>query len=143
MRDYGKLAHCRWECKYHLVWIPKYRKKVIYGKLRKQVGKELRKLCEEKKIELLEGNARPDHIHMLVSIPPKFSVSYVVGYLKGRSAIRIHREYLERRRNFTGYHFWARGYCVSTVGLDEARVKNYIREQELRDRKEDQLKIPL
>jgi len=143
MKEYGKLSHCRWECKYHVVFIPKYRKKILYGKLRNQVGKELRKLCEEKGVDLLEGHARAEHIHMCVSIPPKFSVSEVVGFLKGKSAIRIHREYLNRQRNFTGYHFWARGYYVSTVGLDEAKVREYIREQELHDRKEDQLKFPL
>lgn len=143
MKGCGKLSHCRWECKYHLVFIPKYRKKVLYGRLRNQVGKILRKLCEEKKLELLEGHARENHIHMCVSIPPKFSVSEIVGYLKGKSAIRVHREYLGRKRNFTGYHFWARGYYVSTVGLDEARIRNYIREQEAHDRQVDQLSIPL
>ena len=117
-----------------MVLIPKYRHKVFFAKSRKQVGEFLRELCRYKGIELLEGNAQPDHIHMCVSIPPKYSVSMIIGYLKGKSAIRIHRELLKRKRGFTNLHFWIRGYCVSTVGLDEDKVRKYIREQEKMDR---------
>ena len=143
MQDYNKMSHCMWECKYHLVFIPKYRKKILYGKLRKEIGQVLRKLCNEKKVEILEAHAMPDHVHMCVSIPPKYSVSGIVGYLKGKSAIRFHREYTISQNRFIGYHFWARGYFVSTVGLDEARVRNYIRNQEVNDRKADQLRLDL
>ena len=134
----NKLAHTVWECKYHIVWIPKYRRKVIYGKLRQDIGKILRRLCQYKGIEIIEGNACTDHIHMCVSIPPKYSVSSIVGYLKGKSAIEIFENYSKLRRNFRGHHFWARGYYVSTVGLDEAKVRNYIKNQEDSDRLGDQ-----
>jgi putative transposase len=128
MHDWRSLSHVRWECKYHVV-IPKYRKKVFYGKSRARIGEILRDLCKQRGIELIEGNARPDHIHMCLSIPPKYSVSNTVGFLKGKSAVRIHRE-LEGHRRMTGLHFWATGYCVSTVGLDEETIREYIREQE-------------
>jgi len=111
------------------VFIPKYRKKVFYGKLRKRVGNILRALCQQKGVELLEGHAMSDHIHLCLSIPPKYSVAHVVGFLKGKSAVRIHRELMNERR-MTGLHFWAKGYCVSTVGYDEDTVRAYIRDQE-------------
>lgn len=129
MHDWQSLAHVRWECKYHVVIIPKYRRKVLYGRLRRKVGRILRELCEQRGVELLEGKAAIDHVHMCLSIPPKFSVSHTVGFLKGKSAVRIHRELLHERR-MTGLHFWATGYCVSTVGLDEDRIRKYIREQD-------------
>ena len=129
MHDWQSLAHVRWECKYHVVIIPKYRRKVLYGRLRRRVGRILRELCEQRGVELLEGKAAIDHVHMCLSIPPKFSVSHTVGFLKGKSAVRIHRELLHERR-MTGLHFWATGYCVSTVGLDEDRIRKYIREQD-------------
>ena len=129
MKDFDSLAHVRWECKYHVIFIPKYRRKVIYGKLRASVGAILRDLCEQKAIGLLEGHAMSDHVHLCLSIPPKYSVAYTIGFLKGKSAVRIHRELLHERR-MSGLHFWATGYCVSTVGLDEGRVRQYIREQE-------------
>jgi len=129
MHEWQSLSHVRWECKYHVVTIPKYRLKVLYGKLRKQIGPMLRELCRQKGVELLEGHTMPDHIHMCLSIPPKLSVAHVIGFLKGKSAVRIHRELLKERR-MTGLHFWATGYCVSTVGLDEERIRKYIREQE-------------
>jgi putative transposase len=119
----------RWECKYHVVIIPKYRKKVLYGRLRGAVGRILRELCDQRGVELVEGHAMADHVHMCLSIPPKFSVSHTIGFLKGKSAVRVHRELLRERR-MTGLHFWATGYCVSTVGLDEERIRKYIREQE-------------
>ena len=130
MKDWKSLAHTRWECKYHIVFVPKYRKKVLYGKRRRRVGEIIRELCHYKGVELLEGHAMPDHIHICVSIPPKFSVSMTVGYLKGKSAIRIHRELFGQKRNFTNLHFWTRGYCVSTVGLDEETIRAYIKNQE-------------
>ena len=129
MHEWQSLSHVRWDCKYHVVIVPKYRHKVFYGKLRKRVGEILRELCRQRGIELIEGHARPDHIHMCLSIPPKFSVAFTLGFLKGKSAVRIHRELLKERR-MTGLSFWAVGYCVSTVGLDEEAVKKYIREQE-------------
>jgi len=129
MHDWESLAHVRWECKYHVVIIPKYRRKVFYGQFRAKIGAILRELCRQRGIELLEGRSMPDHIHMCVSIPPKFSVAHTLGFLKGKSAVRIHRELLHERR-MTGLSFWATGYCVSTVGLDEDRVRRYIREQE-------------
>lgn len=129
MHEWQSLSHVRWECKYHVVITPKYRRKVLYGKLRGQVGRILRELCEQRDVELVEGNAQPDHIHMCLSIPPKYSVSHTIGFLKGKSAVRIHRELLQAKR-MTDLHFWSKGYCVSTVGLDEERIRKYIREQD-------------
>ncbi len=130
MHDWQSLSHVRWDCKYHVVIVPKYRKKVIYGKLRRQVGPILRRLCQQRGITLLEGHAMSDHIHMCLSVPPKFSIAHTIGYLKGKSAVLIHRQLLHERR-MTGLSFWATGYCVSTVGLDEETIRRYIREQEL------------
>jgi putative transposase len=127
MREWQNQSHVRWYCRYHIVSVPKYRQKAIFGTLRKDIGKILRELCDQMGIELVEGHAMPDHVHLCLSIPPKYSVANAVGRLKGKAAIRIHREYLGRTRNFTGLHFWARGYCVSTVGLDEAVIRQYIR----------------
>ena len=138
MQDFDSLSHVRWDCKYHVVFIPKYRRKVLYGKLRRGVGAILRDLCRQRGVELLEGHALPDHVHLLLSIPPKYSVSYTVGFLKGKSAVRIHRELLRERR-LTGLHFRAVGYCVSTVGLDEEAVRQYIRGQEELDRQQGHL----
>jgi putative transposase len=129
MHEWKSLSHERWDCKYHVVIVPKYRHKVFYGRMRRRVGEILRELCRQRGIELLEGHAKPEHIHMCLSIPPKFSVSFTVGFLKGKSAVRIHRELLKERR-MTGLSFWSVGYCVSTVGLDEETIKKYIREQE-------------
>ena len=138
MQDFDSLSHVRWDCKYHVVFIPKYRRKVLYGKLRRGVGAILRDLCRQRGVELLEGHALPDHVHLLLSIPPKYSVSYTVGFLKGKSAVRIHRELLRERR-VTGLHFWATGYWGSTVGRDEEAVSRYIREQEKRDSNQGEL----
>ena len=118
MHDWQSLSHVRWDCKYHVVIVPKYRKKVIYGKLRRQVGPILHRLCQQRGITLLEGHAMSDHIHMCLSVAPKFSIAHTIGYLKGKSAVLIHRQLLHERR-MTGLSFWATGYCVSTVGLDE------------------------
>ena len=135
------LAHTVWECKYHVVWVPRKRRKVVYGKLRKEIGQILRRLCEYKGVELIEGNACIDHIHMCIAIPPKYAVSTVVGYLKGKSAIHIARTDRGKERNFTGENFWARGYFVSTVGADEDAVREDIRDQEQEDIRLDQLKL--
>ena len=121
MHDWDSLAHVRWECKYHVVIIPKYRHKVFYGNMRQRIGPILRDLCRQRGVELLEGHCMPDHIHMCLSIPPKYSVAHTLGYLKGKSAVRIHRELLQERR-MTGLHFWATGYCVSTVGLAQQSI---------------------
>ena len=141
MSDYESLSHARWECKYHVVFIPKYRKKTIYGELRKHLGAVLRKLAEQRESRIEEGHLVSDHVHIMISIPPKYSVAHVVGYIKGKSAIHIARTYAGRRRNFVGQHFWARGYFVSTVGRDEAAVRDYIRDQEREDRRQEQLRL--
>ena len=133
MKDYKSLSHTRWDCKYHIVFIPKKRKKLIYGDLRKYLGEIFHELARQKGVEILEGHLMRDHVHICLSIPPKFSVSNVVGYLKGKSAIAIARQFRGKQRNFTGENFWARGYFVSTVGLDEQVVRNYIRHQEEQD----------
>ena len=137
----GSLSHTKWECKYHVVFIPKYRKKVLYKGLRQYLGEIFRKLAGQKESQVLEGHLQPDHAHMLISIPPKYSVSQVIGYIKGKSAIHIAREYGERKRNFVGQHFWARGYWVSTVGRDEKVIREYIQKQEDEDKKLEQLKL--
>jgi putative transposase len=130
MKDWKSQAHVRWECKYHVVIVPKYRKKALYGKLRSEIGSIFRELCRYKGIELEEGKAMADHIHMLLSIPPKYSIAMTVGYLKAKSAIRIHRGLMKMRGTLFGRSFWSRGYFVSTVGLDEAEIRQYIKEQE-------------
>ena len=142
MREGSSQSHVKWYCRYHIVFTPKYRKRVIYGDLRKQVGRIIRRLCEEHKVELIEGHAMGDHVHLLLSIPPKFSVANTIGFIKGKSAIRIHREHLGRKRNFTGFHFWARGYCVSTVGLDEQTVRDYVKHQEKEEKRQEQFEFP-
>ena len=121
------LSHTTWECKYHVVWIPKCRKKALYGQLRKHLGEVLHELARQKESKVLEGHLQSDHIHMLISIPPKYAVSQVIGYMKGKSAIHIARTYLGQKKNYNGMHFWARGYFVSTVGIDEEVVRAYIR----------------
>ena len=141
MDDVGTLAHTKWECKYHVVFIPKYRRKALYGELRKDLGGVFRRLAEQKECRVEEGHLMADHVHMLMSIPPKYAVSQVVGYMKGKSAIHIARTYLGRRQNFVGEHFWARGYFVSTVGRDETVVREYIHHQEEEDKRVDQLSM--
>ena len=141
MEQYQSLNHTKWECKYHVVWIPKYRKKKLYVDLRKLLGEVFKALAGHREAKILEGHLMVDHIHMLIEIPPKYSVAQVVGYLKGKSAIHIARTFEGRQRNFTGAHFWARGYFVSTVGLDESVIREYIRNQEEIDKREDQLNL--
>jgi len=141
MTDYQSLAHTKWECKYHVVWIPKYRRKKLFVELRKELGPVLRALAQQKGSEIIEGKFLADHVHILIAIPPKYAVSQVIGYIKGKSAIHIARNYGGRQRNFTGEHFWARGYFVSTVGVEEEVVRQYIRQQEDEDRRVEQLRL--
>jgi putative transposase len=139
MDNYESLRHTKWECKYHVVFIPKCRRKTLYGKLRGHLGQVFRELASQKESTILEGHLVLDHVHMLISIPPKYSVAQVVGYIKGKSAIHIARTFGERQRDFVGEHFWARGYFVSTVGRDEKVIREYIQRQEQEDRRIDQL----
>ena len=141
MNNFHSLSHTTWDCKYHLIWIPKYRKKVLFGSLRKYLGDVFRELALQKESKVLEGHLMGDHVHMLVSIPPKYAVSQVVGYIKGKSAIHIARTYAGYRHNFIGQNFWARGYFVSTVGRDEDAIRKYIKRQEDADKRIDQLKL--
>ena len=141
MHNYESLSHSKWECKYHIVFIPKYRRKSLFGELRQHLGSVFHELARQKECEIVEGHLMADHVHMLMSIPPKYAVAQVLGFLKGKSAIHIARTYAGRRRNFVGQHFWARGYLVSTVGKDEATVRKYIQEQELADKRLDQLEM--
>jgi putative transposase len=141
MEDEQSLRHTRWDCKYHVVWIPKYRRKTLYGQLRKYLGEVMRKLAIQRESVVIEGHLMTDHIHMLISIPPKYSVSQVIGYIKGKSAIHIARAYIGQKKNFTGQQFWARGYYVSTVGLDEEMVRSYIKKQEQEDQRLEQMNM--
>ena len=141
MNDVESLSHTKWECKYPIVFIPKYRKKALYGALRQQLGDLLRQLAMQRESRIEEGHLMRDHVHMLVSIPPKYSVSQVVGYMKGKSAIHIARTFMGKPRNFTGESFWARGYFVSTVGRDEKEIREYIQKQEQEDQRIDQLTL--
>lgn len=141
MEDYQSLAHTKWDCKYHVVFIPKRRKKAIFGAIRKHLGVVLHELAGQRGSKILEGHLMSDHVHICISIPPKYSVANVVGYIKGKSAISIARRFMGRNRNFAGENFWARGYFVSTVGLDEEMVRAYIRQQEKEDEHYDQLKL--
>ena len=129
MREINSLNHTRWECKYHVVFIPKYRKKVIFGQIRRELGEVFHSLAGQKESSIEAGHLMLDHVHMMLSIPPKYAVSQVVGYIKGKSAIHIARRYVGRQRNYVGQHFWARGYFVSTVGRDEQVIREYIRHQ--------------
>ncbi len=141
MREYQSLSYTKWNCKYHIVFIPKRRKKVIFGKLRKYLGQLFHELAKQKDCKIEEGHLMPDHVHMCISIPPKYAVSNVVGFIfiKGKSAISMARQFMGKAKNFTGENFWARGYFVSTVGLDEEVVKAYIREQEKAEERYEQL----
>ena len=141
MENSQSLSHTKWECKYHVVWIPKCRRRVLFGELRQHLGDVLHELARQRESRILEGHLQPDHVHMLISIPPKYSVSQVIGYIKGKSAIHIARTYLGQRRHFIGMHFWARGSFVSTVGADEEVVRAYIRTQEQEDTRLEQLTL--
>ncbi len=131
--SYESLSHSKWECKYHLIFVPKYRKKVLYGKIRQYLGPVFHELAKQKDCKILEGHMVQDHVHMLISIPPKYAVSQIVGYIKGKSAIAVARQFSGRKRNFNGESFWARGYAVSTVGYEELKIREYIKNQEQLD----------
>jgi putative transposase len=141
MADEKSLAHSVWDCKYHIVWIPKYRKKRLYGELRQYLGDILHGLAVQRESRILEGHLCIDHIRKMIEIPPKYAVAQVVGYIKGKSAIAIARNFMGRRQNFTDQNFWARGYYVSTVGLNEEAIRKYIRNQETEDKRLDQLEL--
>src|ERR1035437_9154669 len=141
MDEAESLKHTKWECKYHVVFIPKCRRKTLYQELRQYLGEVFRRLAEQKESQIEEGHLRPDHVHMMIAIPPKYAVSQVIGYIKGKSAIHLARVYGERKWNFVGQHFWARGFWVSTVGREEAVIREYIRKQEEEDKRLDQLNL--
>ena len=141
MDEFESLSHAKWEYKYHVVFIPKGRRKALYGHLRQHLGGVFRQLALQKESRIEEGHMLVDHVHMLISIPPKYAVSQVVGYIKGKSAIHLARTYGEKKRNFVGQHFWARGYFVSTVGRDETVIRQYIRNQEREDSRLEQLNL--
>ena len=141
MDEFESLSHSQWECKYHVVFIPKCRRRTLYEHLRRHLGEVFHKLAKQKESRIEEGHLMADHVHMLIVIPPKYAVSQVIGYIKGKSAIHLARVYGERKRNFVGQHFWARGYFVSTVGRDEALIREYIRHQEREDQRLEQLHL--
>ena len=132
--SYESLSHSRWDCKYHLVFVPKHRKKRLYGEIRRYLGKVFHELAQQKDCKILEGHMVQDHVHMLIAIPPKYAVSQIVGYIKGKSAIAVARQFNGKKRNFNGESFWARGYAVSTVGYEELKVREYIKHQEQLER---------
>jgi putative transposase len=127
---YQSLSHSKWDCKYHVVFVPKRRRKALYGSIRQQLGPILRELARQKQCQIIEGHLMPDHVHMVMAVPPKYAVASVIGFIKGKSAIAIARQFGGRERNFTGEHFWARGYAVSTVGFELEEVRRYVREQD-------------
>ena len=139
--DISSLAHTKWECKYHMVFAPKYRRQIIYGKIKQDIGLMLRKLCAYKEIEILEAEACKDHVHVLLSIPPKYSISQVMGYLKGKSSLMIYEKYANLKYKYGNRHFWCRGYYVSTVGRNKNAIETYIRNQLQEDHAEEQLTI--
>ena len=141
MDENESLSHSKWECKYHVVFIPKCRRRTLYKVLRKHLGEVFRRLAMQRESRILEGHLMPDHVHMLISIPPKYAVSQVIGYIKGKSAIHLARVYGEKKRNFVGQHFWARGYFVSTVGRDEKLIREYIQHQEHEDQRIEQMNL--
>jgi putative transposase len=141
MDEYESLSHTKWDCKYHVVFIPKCRGRMIYGELRPHLGEVFRKLAQQKESRIEEGHLLADHVHMLISIPPKYAVSQVVGFIKGKSAIHLARVYGEKKRSFVGQHFWARGYFVSTVGRDQELIREYIKKQEAEDTRMEQLNL--
>jgi len=140
MQEYQSLNHTKWDCKYHVVWIPKYRKKALYGSIKTQLVSVIRELARQKECEIVEGKLVSDHVHIVISIPPKYAVAQVIGYMKGKSAIWVARV-CGRKKNFTGQNFWARGYCVSTIGLDDETVREYVKRQTEEDKKLDQFKM--
>jgi len=142
MEDYQRLSHTKWQCKYHIIFIPKGRRKTLFGVVRRELGGVFHRLAEQKGCRIEEGHILPDHVHMLISIPPKLAVSSVVGYLKGKSAIHVARHFIKRERNYAGQHLWARGYFVDTVGRDAEKIRRYIQNQEIEDQRLGQLEFP-
>jgi putative transposase len=140
MNRFKKLAHVVWDCKYHVVWCPKYRFRILKGDIAKSIREIIRQLCEWRKIEILAGNVQRDHVHLVISFPPKYSVAEVIGFLKGKSAIKVFDRHLYLKKRYWGRHFWAKGYCVSTVGLDEEQIKKYVTWQMNKDRNTEQPK---
>jgi len=141
MDEYEGLSHSKWECKYHVVFLPKFRRKVLYGQLRQYLGEVFRRLAEQKESRIEEGHLLADHVHIMISIPPKYAVAQVIGFIKGKSAIHLARVYGDRKQNYVGQNFWARGYFVSTVGRDEAVIREYIRNQEAEDKRFDPMNM--
>ena len=139
--DISSLSHSKWRCHYHVVFAPKFRRQAIYGKIKTDIGKILRQLCEQKGVEIIEGHMMPDHVHMLVAIPPRISVSSFMGYLKGKSALMMFERHANLKYKFGNRHFWAEGYYVSTVGLNEETIRKYIRDQEKQDIAKDKLSV--
>ena len=141
MDEHQSLSHTKWDCKYHVIFIPKCLRRTIYGELRPHLGEVFRKLAQQKESRIEEGHLLADHVHMLISIPPKYAVSQVVGFIKGKSAIHLARVYGEKKRSFVGQHFWARGYFVSTVGRDQEVIREYIKKQEAENIRMEQLNL--
>ena len=141
MNDTESLSHSVWDCKYHIVWIPKCRRKMLYGRIRKELGRVFHELARQRESKIHKGHLHGDHVHMYISIPPKYAVAQVIGFIKGKSAIHIARTFGGRARNFTGENFWARGHFASTVGRDEKVISEYIRRQEAEDKRLDQMKL--
>ena len=141
MSNFKKLAHAIWECKYHFVWCPKYRFRILKGEIGKSTREIIRELCKWRDFEIIEGNVQIDHVHLVIWIPPKHSVSEAIGFLKGKSAIKIFDRHPELKKRYWGRHFWARGYCVSTVGLNEEQIRKYVRWQLKKDKDMDQLNL--
>ena len=141
MKDWRSQSHVKWDCKYHVVIVPKYRRRRFYGSLRSEIGKILRQLCGQQGVELVKGNALSDHVHLLLSVPPEFSIANTVGFLKGKSAIRINRDLGRVKGSLYGRAFWSRGYCVSTVGLDEQMIREYIRNEESEEKRKEQMQL--
>ena len=141
MKDFRRLAHAVWECKYHVVWCPKYRYRILRGEIARTVRAIIKQLCEWKKVEILEGNVQSDHIHLVISVPPKYAISELVGFLKGKSAIKIFDMHVDLKQRYWGRHFWAKEYCVSTVGLDEEKIRKYVKWQLQKDQTMSQLKL--
>ena len=137
----SKLSHVVWDCKYHVVWCPKYRFRILKGGIAKSIREIIRQLCEWRKIEILAGNVQTDHVHMVISFPPKYSVAEVIGFLKGKSAIKVFDRHLDLKKRYWGRHFWEKGYCVSTVGLNEEQIRKYVRWQIKKDKTMNQLKL--
>jgi putative transposase len=141
MDEYECLSHAKWKCKYRVIFIPKCRRKMLYGQLRQHLGEIFKRLAEQKESRIEEGHRRPDHVHMMILIPPRYAASQMMGFIKGKSAIHLARVYGERKQNLVGQSFWTRGFMVLTVGRDEAVIRDYIRNQEEEDKRLDQLKL--